>query len=117
MAKVILRQAAIDDLNNIWDYTVKNGQKIQALEQKKNWTNFVTVILQTTQKLKTIAEKKIYRQTKKNNSCPIAVKKQNKHRKFASNNLYICRIIDLEQWQNTSMNTKTGRILLGMIKP
>ena len=29
MAKVILRQEAIDDLNYIWNYTVKNGRKFK----------------------------------------------------------------------------------------
>jgi hypothetical protein len=35
-------------------------------EQKKNWTNFVTATLQTTQKLKVIAKTNIYLQTKNN---------------------------------------------------
>lgn len=30
MAKVILRQRAIDDLNNIWDYTVEKWSENQA---------------------------------------------------------------------------------------
>jgi len=30
MAKVILRQEAIDDLNNIWDYTFDQWSEIQA---------------------------------------------------------------------------------------
>lgn len=30
MAKVILRQEAIDDLNDIWDYTFKNWSEEQA---------------------------------------------------------------------------------------
>jgi toxin ParE1/3/4 len=30
MANVILRQAAIDDLNNIWDYTYEQWSEAQA---------------------------------------------------------------------------------------
>ncbi len=30
MAKVVLRQEAIDDLNNIWDYTFEKWSEIQA---------------------------------------------------------------------------------------
>lgn len=30
MAKVVLRQKAIDDLNNIWDYTVEEWSESQA---------------------------------------------------------------------------------------
>jgi hypothetical protein len=49
-------------------------------------------------------------------SC-LAVKKQIKHRIFAVINQGIHRIIDLEQWQNTFTNIKTGQTLPGMIKP
>jgi toxin ParE1/3/4 len=30
MAKVILRQEAIDDLNDIWDYTFEEWSEVQA---------------------------------------------------------------------------------------
>ncbi len=31
MAKVVFRQKAVDDLNNIWNYTLKNGLKIKPI--------------------------------------------------------------------------------------
>lgn len=46
-----------------------------------------------------------------------AVKNQNIHRKFAVNNSYICRIIDLGQCQNTSTSIKIGQTFRGKTKP
>jgi hypothetical protein len=46
-----------------------------------------------------------------------AVKKVFKCRIFAANKQRFRRKIGFEQWQNTSTNRKTGRVLHGMTEP